>query len=122
MRPAVALVIGLAMSATVYGAVDAPSDQVLAQMGLANMQVMSDDDAMVVRGMGFDGFRELHHGIRDFHKQVKAFHREVKDFHKEVKKFHRKMDKGHQPKKNHMKTPKMRHGKPNGMPKGGKVW
>jgi hypothetical protein len=121
MRPAVAIVIGLALSASAFGVEAKPSEQVLAEMGLSGLQILSDSDAMAVRGAGFDGFATLHSSIKMFHRSVKEFHKAKKDFHKQVKDFHKMV------KKFDRKISKMKHHKPHGMkpPKmnhSGKTW
>ena len=61
--PALALVVALSSSTLADNGV--VSEATLADMGLAGIQVMSDDDAVSVRGMGFlpDGMPELPNGI-----------------------------------------------------------
>lgn len=57
MRRMICLVLFAAMislsAATVRADQGAPSAATLADMGLSGMQVMSDEDAMAVRGQGF---------------------------------------------------------------------
>jgi hypothetical protein len=106
MRTAAAIVFGLALSTAAFGADGAPSREVLAEMGLGGMQVLSDTEAANIRGTGFVGFEGFHifkDALRDYQKQVKHFH-------KLVKKFDRKLNNSRQPKHHDMKPPKMPHG------------
>lgn len=103
MRPAAAIVASLVLSATAFGAQGAPSEQVLADMGLSGLQILSDSEASAIRGAGFDGFDTYRHSIKLYHKTVKAFH-------KQVKKFDHKLRKTSHHKSHGMKPPKMSHG------------
>ena len=59
MRTAAVILVSLVLSNTAFGAEGAPSEQVLADMGLSSMQVLSDSEASTIRGTGFDGFRHI---------------------------------------------------------------
>lgn len=89
MRTTAAIVLGLALSTAAYGADTAPSQQVLAEMGLSGMQIMSDDAASEVRGMGFtfDGFRLYKAAQRNYQKQVKQYHKLVGKWQRDVDKY-----------------------------------
>lgn len=89
MRTAAAIVLGLALSNAAFGAEGAPSKQVLADMGLSGMQVLSDDEAANIRGAGFvglEGFHMYKQGIHNYQKQVKHFHKQVKRFQHKIEK------------------------------------
>jgi hypothetical protein len=108
MRYVTAIAIILAISATSHAAEGVPSQQVLAQMGLGGLQVMSDVDASAVRGSGFDasdldGFEHYRQSIVNFREHVADFQDRIdghvfkgkarfekskENFHKHVMKFH----------------------------------
>jgi hypothetical protein len=75
------------------------------------MQIMSDDEAANVRGMGFvgwDGFDMFKSALKDYRQQVKHFERIVKKFDREISKWpskHHDM----KPPKHDMRPPKMPH-------------
>ena len=90
-----------------------PSQAVLAEMGLSGMQVLSDDEALAIRGSGFSGgvgtayhYRQsiykLHKWVYDFHKRTKHFHKNVWRGYGGSKGHHSKHGKGHHSK--HRKT------------------
>jgi hypothetical protein len=112
MRTTAAMVLVLALAGTAFAADGAPSREVLAQMGLSGMQVMTDDEAASVRGAGFigwDGFDMFQDAMKDYRKQVKHFHKIVKKFDRKISKW---PSKNHdmKPPKHDMKPPKMPHG------------
>ena len=97
-----------------------PSKQVLADMGLSGMQIMSDNEAARIRGSGFigwDAFDMFKDTLRDFHKQKRQFEKLVKKFDRELNKLSHK-DHGMRPPKHDMKPPK-HDMKPPKMPTGG---
>ena len=86
-----------------------PSTTVLADMGLAQLQLLSDTDALAIRGRGFEpgshlvGFEHFQQSKAEFHEHVADFRDRIdghtfagaagfkeakRDFHKHVKKFH----------------------------------
>jgi len=99
MRTTAAVLLGLALSSAAFGATTTPSKQALADMGLAGMQVMSDEEATSVRGMGFDGASQFHAAFADFQKQVTAFEKQVQDFRHDI-------ESSGSWKQNNMKPPK----------------
>ncbi len=52
MRLAAAIALVLALSTTSHAESGLPSDQVLADMGLAEMRIMSDHEGLAIRGLG----------------------------------------------------------------------
>src|SRR5262245_20692465 len=121
---AVATVLALALSSTAFASDGVPSKQVLTEMGLSGMQIMSDDEAANVRGSGFiglDGFDMFQDALRDFRQQVKDFHKQVKKFDRKIINWppkHRDMKHDMRPPKHDMKPPK-HDMKPPKMPHGG---
>jgi hypothetical protein len=126
MRTAAAIVFGLALAGAAFGADGAPSRQVLAEMGLSGMQILSDDQAANIRGTGFvgwEGFDLFKHSLRDFQKQVWQFKKQVKKFDKKIDQHMRQWPTSWKPPKDHgMKPPKDHGMKPPKMPHGGKPW
>jgi hypothetical protein len=119
MRTAAAVVLALALSNAAFAVDGAPSRQVLAEMGLSGMQVMSDDEAAKVRGAGFvgwDGFDMFQDALKDYRKQVKHFEKLVKKFDHKISNWPPKQHDPKPPKhdmkppKHDMKPPKMPHG------------
>jgi hypothetical protein len=118
MRVATLLIV-FVTSAAVQAEQAAPSPQVLADMGLAGLQVLTDAQAAAIRGRGFepgsqlDGFehyqqskiefkervaefrhRIKHHtfaGKEGFQESIVIFHHHVKKFHEAVKAFKHKI-------------------------------
>ncbi len=94
------LVVGMVMTT---GATQAqaesglPSQELLSQMGLSGIQVMTDAEAAQVRGSGFSRGGHGHHfkGVHRLHKSIRKFHIWVKKFHKHVKKFRHRVGKKH---------------------------
>lgn len=72
-----------------------PSQEMLSQMGLSGIQVMTDQEASQVRGSGFSwgGHSHLSKSIYRLHKSVRKFHIWVKKFNRHVKKFHHRVSK-----------------------------
>lgn len=111
MRTAAAMGLIFAFANTAFAADGVPSRKVLADMGLSGMQVMSDDEAASVRGMGFvgwDGFDMFQDALKDYRHQVKHFEKIVKKFDHKISKWpskHHDM----KPPKHDMKPPKMPH-------------
>ncbi len=84
MRTTAMILFGLALCSAAFGANSAPTRQALAEMGLGEMQILSDDEASHVRGMGFDGIN-LHDFKKDFYRDVRSIKRDIHHAQKEVK-------------------------------------
>lgn len=82
MRTTAAIILGLALSSAASGADQVPSRQVLADMGLGGMQILSDNEASSVRGSGFS----LHDFKKDFYKDVRSIKRDIRSSQKLVAK------------------------------------
>jgi hypothetical protein len=82
-RAAVLLMVFIA-SATAQAAESMPSTAVLAEMGLGKLQVLSDREASVIRGRGFEpgsqlaGFESYQQSIADFKEHVADFRERIK--------------------------------------------
>ena len=83
-----------------------PSQAMLTDMGLSGMQILSDEEAMTIRGSGFRGgvgtAYHFHHSIHKFHKWVEHFHKWVHQFQKRTKHFHHHFDLRHDFGKKHI--------------------
>ena len=132
MRRVVALAMVVGMSGSIQAAEGVPAQNVLADMGLAGMTIMTDAEASAIRGSGFkptdlNGFADYQQSINEFHEHVADFRERVaafqgrierhihkgkdglkkskENFHKNMKKFHRGTKKFR-----HKNQPKMGHG------------
>jgi hypothetical protein len=132
MRTAAAVVFGFALSTAAFGADGVPSKQVLADLGLSGLQILSDDQAMDIRGSGFQPgaswnakllatiakLEQQVNGLTtkvlnldkssDLRKDVLKFHKYARNIRRTVKKFEHIVH----PKDHHsgMHPPKMSHG------------
>jgi hypothetical protein len=87
------MVIGLALSATAFGANRAPGEQVLADMGLSNLQILSDAQAAFIRGAGFSGFETLRNTKQLFYHTVKTANKVERHVDKQVRRIDHKISK-----------------------------
>jgi hypothetical protein len=90
MRHALALGIFLALSTAAYAEPGVPSEGVLADMGLSGLAILSDIDALEIRGDGFPP-NNLSDRIAQFHQRIAAFHVRVGDFKNRVAAFQHKL-------------------------------
>ena len=80
MRLAAALVIVLTLSVTLARAEQGvPSSQTLADMRLSGLEIISDSDAMSIRGSGFNPGESLS-GFADFQQHKLEFKQRVAEF------------------------------------------
>jgi hypothetical protein len=119
MRTAAAIVFGLVLAAAARGGEGIPSRQVLADMGLGGLKILSDDEAASVRGMGFVG---IGGGADLFKDSLRNYEKQVKQFHKEVNKFQWAIEKHLQRWPGSVSPPTHHDMKPPKMPGGGKPW
>jgi hypothetical protein len=119
MTRVASLILVVAMCVTTHAGQETPSNAVLAEMGLSGLVILSDREASVIRGLGFEPgshlagfesyqqskadfketvaeFRERikHHtfaGTAGFKKSQENFHRHVQRFHEAVKEFKHKI-------------------------------
>jgi hypothetical protein len=112
MMRATTLLIVLLISVAARAEQGAPSSTVLSDMGLADLQILTDREASAIRGFGFDpgshlaGFEHYQLSKTEFKERVAEFRDRIKnhtfkgavrfkdsidDFHDHVRKFHDKV-------------------------------
>ena len=67
-----------------------PSEELLAEMGLSDIQVISDNEASTIRGTGYSwsGAYRYRQGIYKLHKWARKFHKHARQFHRRISKKH----------------------------------
>ncbi len=114
MTRAAALMIVLTIYSAARAELGTPSSTVLADMGLAGLQILSDREATAIRGHGFEpgshlaGFEnyqlskvEFQEHVAEFRDRIKnhtfagtvRFKNSIDDFHEHVTKFHDKVSR-----------------------------
>jgi hypothetical protein len=101
MRATAVILLGLAFCSTAIANSQVPSQEALADVGLLGMQILSDEEAASVRGMGFDGvsFRDFKNdffqGVRSIRRDIRGAKIDVKNSIREVNKLFRPMPGRH---------------------------
>jgi hypothetical protein len=81
MKFSTAILLVCALSVTAHAEIGEPSRQVLGDMGLAGMRIMSDNEGLAIRGHGERvKVRDTLTGLADYRQSVTEFRQHVSDF------------------------------------------